>query len=283
MRDDNRRWARWGGIAAAALALSACAVGAADSESPARYDEALSSGYTHTKYPIVLCHGMAGFDSLFGVVDYFYGIESALTSGGAAVYITHVPAFDSTEARGEALLAEVEDLAARTGAAKFNLIGHSHGGLDVRYVAAMRPDLVASVTTVGSPHQGAALADYLRSHVASGGFTEGVVALFANSLGTVLGLLSGHTAPEDAIAGLAALTAQGAAAYNAKFPAGLPATACGNGPASAGGISFYSWSGHSPLTNFLDVSDGFLGLSSLVYPGANDGLVFGRAMTWAWP
>jgi len=37
--------------------------------------------------------------------------STALTSGGAAVYITHVPAFDSTEARGEALLAEVEDLA----------------------------------------------------------------------------------------------------------------------------------------------------------------------------
>jgi triacylglycerol lipase len=273
MRDEIKRWGRWGGIAATALALSACGVGAVDEEDTAREGEAVSSDYTHTKYPIVLCHGMAGFDSLFGVVDYFYGIESGLTSGGAAVYVTHVPAFNSTEARGEALLAEVEDIAARSGAAKVNLIGHSHGGLDVRYVAAMRPDLVASVTTVGSPHKGAELADYLRGHLASGGFTEGVVSLFANSLGVVLGLLSGHTTPQDAVAGLDSLSSQGAAAYNAKFPAGLPTTACGSGPASAGGIHFYSWSGHSPLTNLLDVSDPALGLSSLVYHGSNDGLV----------
>jgi len=266
---------RWSGIAVGALALSACAVGgpeAAD-EDTSQYDEAVASDYTKTKYPIVLCHGMAGFDSLFGVVDYFYGIESALTSGGAKVYITHVPQFNATEARGEALLAQIEHLAAVTGKAKFNLIGHSHGGLDVRYVAAMRPDLVASVTSVGTPHKGADLANYLRDHVSSGGFTEGVISLFANSLGMILGLLSGHSSPQDAVAGLGALTSQGTATYNAKFPAGLPTTACGSGPASAGGIRFYSWSGRSPLTNVLDVSDGALGLSSLVYSGANDGLV----------
>ncbi|RYZ34351.1 MAG: triacylglycerol lipase, partial [Myxococcaceae bacterium] len=114
--------------------------------------------YTQTKYPIVLAHGMAGFDSLFGVLDYFYGIESNLTSGGAKVYITHVPQFNTSEARGEALLAQVQNVLARSGAKKVNLIGHSHGGLDVRYVAAVRPDLVASVTTVGTPHKGADLA-----------------------------------------------------------------------------------------------------------------------------
>jgi triacylglycerol lipase len=207
------------------------------------------------------------------VVDYFYGITSALTGGGAKVFVTHVPAFNTTEARGEELLQEVEDIVARTGAGKVNLIGHSHGGLDVRYVAAMRPDLVASVTTVGSPHQGAALADFLRKNVSSGGFTEAVLGLFADSLGTLLGLLSGHTSPQDAIGGLDALTSQGMAAFNAKFPAGLPTSPCGSGPASAGGVRFYSWTGHSQLTNLLDVSDAPLKVSSLVYSGANDGLV----------
>lgn len=261
-------------IGAAVLASSGCAVAPDDvDEGVSQNDEALSDGYTQTKYPIVLCHGMAGFDSLFGVVDYFYGIDSALRSSGAKVYITQVPAFNSTEARGEALLAEIEDLAARTGAAKFNLIGHSHGGLDVRYVAAMRPDLVASVTTVGSPHKGADLADYLRAHVSSGSFTEGVLSFFADSLGVLLGLLSGYSAPQDAIAGLDALTTAGTSAYNAKFPAGLPSTACGSGPATVNGIRFYSWSGHSPVTNLLDIGDGPLGVSSLVYSGQNDGLV----------
>lgn len=279
MRDQVKRMGRKTvhGIAAAAaaLALTACVgqPGAADEENTAKENAALSDTYTQTKYPIVLCHGMAGFDSLFGVLDYFYGIESDLESGGATVYVTHVPQFNSTEARGEALLAQIEDLAARTGAKKFNLIGHSHGGLDVRYVAAMRPDLVASVTTVGTPHKGADLADWLRAHVSNGSFTEGVLSFFANSLGTLLGLLSGHTDPQDAIAGLDALTTAGTSAYNAKFPAGLPTTACGQGPATVNGIRFYSWSGHSPLTNLLDVTDAPLGVSSLVYSGSNDGLV----------
>ncbi|CDI94995.1 lactonizing lipase [Pseudomonas aeruginosa PA38182] len=40
-------------------------------------------------------------------------------------------------------------------------------------------------------------------------------------------------------------------------------------------MSYYSWSGSSPLTNFLDPSDAFLGASSLTFKNgtANDGLV----------
>ena len=32
-----------------------------------------AAGYTQTRYPIVLVHGLFGFDKLLGV-DYFYGI-----------------------------------------------------------------------------------------------------------------------------------------------------------------------------------------------------------------
>jgi triacylglycerol lipase len=265
-----------GAMMAAAAAISACAVPPASSsgsEDPGTLSAALDDTYTQTKYPIVLCHGLSGFTSLFGVVDYFYEIESALTAGGATVFVTHVPAFDTNEARGEELLGEVEDIVARTGAAKVNLIGHSQGGLDVRYVAAMRPDLVASVTTVGSPHQGATLADFLLANLTSGGFTETVLALFADDLGTLLALISGYSDPQDAIGALNSLSSQGAAAYNAKFPAGLPTTPCGSGPASVNGIQLYSWAGDAQLTNLLDVSDGPLKLSSLVYKGGNDGLV----------
>lgn len=230
--------------------------------------------YTQTKYPIVLAHGMAGFDSLFGVLDYFYGIESELKSGGAKVYITHVPQFNTSEARGEALLAQVQDVLARSGAKKVNLIGHSHGGLDVRYVAAVRPDLVASVTTVGTPHKGADLADYLRSNLKGGSFTEGVLAYFANSLGTVLGLLSGHTQPQDAIAALGALSKTGTSQFTTKFPAGIPTSSCGSGAATGTqGQRYYSWSGTDPFTNLFDVSDYAMKLSSFFYSESNDGLV----------
>lgn len=278
MNHRDRSWAFW---LAVVVALAAIGCGgspdAGDDEGadPQSTTEALGSSadYGKTKYPIVLCHGMAGFETLFGVLDYFYGVAATLRDAGAEVYVTHVPQFDSSEARGEALLEQVEDIVARTGKKKVNLIGHSHGGFDVRYVAAVRPDLVASVTTIGTPHAGADLADYLRAHVAPGGLAEDVLGFFANELGTILGLLSGHTSTEDALAALGSLTKEGAAAFNAKYPAGMPSTACGAGASQQGGIRFFSWSGTHAITNLLDLGDGALKLSSLVYGGDNDGLV----------
>lgn len=271
--------AAMGGAMALVAALGSGCIAATD-EAPPAVDESSEKGealgtdlYTETKYPIVLCHGMAGFDSLFGVMDYFHGIESALKSGGAEVYVTHVPAFSSTEARGEALLEQVEEILAISGHDKVNLIGHSHGGLDVRYVAAVRPDMVASVTSVGSPHHGAELADHLRANLSEGGFGEGVVSMFANSLGTVLGLLSGQTSPQDSVAALESLTSAGMDEFNAKYPAGLPSAWCGMGQSKVNGIRYYSWSGTGLVTNVVDTSDYPLGLASLVYEEKNDGLV----------
>ena len=73
--------------------------------------------YTKTKYPIVLAHGMAGFDELFGIYEYWYGIPSALRDGGAQVFVTNVSQFNTTEARGEQLLAQVRQIIAITGTA----------------------------------------------------------------------------------------------------------------------------------------------------------------------
>ncbi len=229
--------------------------------------------YTKTKYPIVLAHGMSGFDELFGVYEYWFGIPDALDDGGATVFVTEVSQFNSTEARGEQLIDQVEQIVAITGKPKVNLIGHSHGGLDVRYVAAVRPDLVASVTSVGSPHKGADLADFLADNVEGGSFGEAVLGAFADLLGTVLGLISGSTNPQDAIAALGSLTTDGAAAFNASYPQGVPGTSCGEGSAVVNGIRYYSWSGTGVLTNALDVSDAAMGLTSLFYGEANDGLV----------
>lgn len=226
-----------------------------------------------TRYPIVLAHGLAGFDELFGVLEYFFGIPDALRDRGATVFVTQVSAFNSTAARGEQLLDQVETIVAITGKPKVNLIGHSHGGLDVRYVASVRPDLVASATAVAGPHKGADLADFLRANVQGGSFTEGVLSFFANSLGTVLGLLSGSTDPQDAVLALDALTAGGTAAFNAQHPQGVPTTSCGQGASSVNGVRYYSWSGTGILTNAFDLSDPALALTSLFYDLPNDGLV----------
>jgi len=83
---------------------------------------ATGSGYTATKYPIVLAHGMLGFDSLLGI-DYWYGIPSALRRDGAQVYVTEVSQLNTSELRGEELLAQVEEIVAISGKPKVNLVG----------------------------------------------------------------------------------------------------------------------------------------------------------------
>jgi len=226
-----------------------------------------------TKYPIVLAHGMSGFDDLAGIVDYWYGIPGDLRERGAKVYVTTVSQFNSTELRGEQLIDQIETIVAISGQPKVNLIGHSHGGLDVRYVAAVRPDLVASVTSVGSPHKGADLATWLEENVEDGSFTQEVVAVLAESLGDVLAFLTGHSNPQDAIAALGSLSASGLATFNAGYPQGVPTTSCGEGAFVVNGIRYYSWSGTGVLTNALDILDPMLAITSVFYSEANDGLV----------
>ncbi len=53
------------------------------------------------QHPIVLVHGLSGFDTLL-IMDYFYGIEGALAGVGATeVYAPSVTAWESNEVRGE--------------------------------------------------------------------------------------------------------------------------------------------------------------------------------------
>jgi len=229
--------------------------------------------YTATEHPIVLVHGLSGFDRLFGAYPYFFGIERALRSGGATVYVTEASQFQSSEARGEQLVAQLDSLAGSRGHQRFNLIGHSQGGIDIRYVAAVRPDLVASVTTVASPHRGSAIADLLRSSLRDGGLLESIAAHFAESLGTLLALLSGTENVQDAIAALEQLTSDGMAAFNQRYPQALPSTRCGQGEEVVNGVHYFSWTGTGIVTSPLDVLDLSWALTSVFFDEPNDGLV----------
>ena len=226
-----------------------------------------------TQYPIVLAHGLFGFDELFGVVEYWYGIPGELRERGAKVYVTTVTQANTSEFRGEELLAQVEDIIAVSGKPKVNLIGHSQGGLDVRYVASVRPDLVASATSVASPHQGADLADFLKANYQDGGFLQPVIGALGNFLADVIALLSGTDGQQDIFLAIDALSSDGTGVFNSVYGEGLPTTACGEGPAVVEGVRYYSWSGTGLLTNVLDVSDGLLAVTALFYAEPSDGLV----------
>src|SRR5690625_4647301 len=207
--------------------------------------------YTQTRYPIVLAHGMSGFDNV-GPLEYWYQIPSALRKSGAEVYVTRVSAFGSSESRGEQLLEQVEEILAITGAEKGNLIGHSHGNHSIRYVAGVMPDRVASVTSVGGPTKGSPVADIIDKSAALpvvGDPLATVLSSIVNGFGWFIGVASGDALPQDSLAGLASLTSKGTAAYNEKFPAGVPTTACGEGAYEVNGVRYYSWSGTGVMTN----------------------------------
>lgn len=233
-----------------------------------------AAGYTETRYPIVLVHGLFGFDNI-GPVEYFYGIPSALRWDGAKVYSTSVSASNTTEIRGEQLLTQVKQIIAATGASKVNLVGHSHGGPTARYVASVRPDLVASVTSIGGVNRGSKVADILLGVAPDGSLSNSVISSITNGLATLISFLSGNPSlPQSSRGAVASLSTAGSLKFNLTHPDGIPTTACGEGAYQVHGVSYFSWSGAKPYTNALDIVDPALALTSLAFGGAkSDGVV----------
>ena len=236
-----------------------------------------------TKHPIVLVHGFIGFDNILGAVNYFYDVPGNLRQEGATVYIASVNPSQTTEFRGEELIQQMKQWAAKDGVKKFNLIGHSHGGPTVRYAAGTVPTMVASVSTVAGTHFGSKVADVIGANTTpGGGFDQAATAGLK-----LISWLTGNktTSDTDLLTALGAISTAGSAAFNAKFPAGAPTTVCGSGPDRAtiagNSIRFYSFSGTSVKTNAFDVSDAILA-GTAAYFGAepNDGLVGRCSSRW---
>lgn len=250
----------------------ACAVALA---ATAAFATAANAGYTTTKYPIVLVHGIFGFKNFLGA-DYFYQVPGTITAEGGKVFIPTVSAGNSNEVRGEQLLNQLLTFKALSGSPKFNLIGHSQGSPTSRYVAAVRPDLVASVTSVDGVNKGSRVADIVRKVAPAGTVTEAIAASVANAFSTMLSFATGSTSlGQDTLAALDSLTTAGLTKFNNKYPAGVP-SGCGEGAYTVNGIRYYSWGGAKALTNVLDPLDAGIGTLSLAFAfsgEANDGLV----------
>lgn len=111
-----------------------------------------------TAHPILLHHGFnAGARGMWS----FYKVKEALEADGHIVRVTSVPPFASVRERALALGQQIDALMAQTGATQVNLIAHSMGGLDARYLISTLGygDQVISLTTISTPHRGSAVAD----------------------------------------------------------------------------------------------------------------------------
>lgn len=235
--------------------------------------------YTNTKYPIVLVNGLYGFDSLAGV-DYFYEIPQELRRSGATVYVAPVAAANYTAVRGEQLARQVENILAATGAKKVNLIGHSHGGPTIRYVASVYPQYVASATSVGGVNWGAKMADVLTNVQNNDptGIVDGTVTTLGNALADLIDYLSGGGYDQNIQAALHDLTTKATVAFNAKYPEGMPSTYCGEGNmVGSNGVYYFSWSGDASstgqITTGIDPIDYLMAATGVVYQHPGDGLV----------
>lgn len=119
-----------------------------------------------TRYPIVLHHGLFGFDRIL-VLDYFYEVKATLEREGHVVRTMRVSPVNSMEVRALQLAEQIDAVLAETGAGKVNIIAHSMGGIDARHMISVLGygDRVASLVTIGTPHRGSPVADLARSVV----------------------------------------------------------------------------------------------------------------------
>lgn len=234
--------------------------------------------YTQTKYPLVFAHGMLGFDKI-GSVDYWYGIPQALERSGADVHITQMSAMNSSEVRAEQLLKQVEEILATTGAEKVNLIGHSHGTHAIRYVAAIMPERIASVTAIGGPIKGSPVAGFIKNILENKHVNKVSPHLFnaVSKFGGLINRLAGEELPQDSEAGMNSLTLEGTADFNRRFPAGVPTEYCAEGEYLVNGVRYYSWSGvgaSNGVTNIFDpLSWAMVALVPIFKDEQTDGLV----------
>lgn len=231
------------------------------------------ASYTKTKYPIVLVHGIAGFDQVGGLIDYFHTVPYNLRRSGAKVYTPSLSAFSSSEVRGQQLANYLNSL----NDSKFNLVGHSQGSPTSRVAASLVPQKVASVTSVNGVNGGSVVADIVLGLI-PGDVSQNLVSGIVNGLGGLINIISGSNNPQDSLASANTLSTQGTLLLNQALDNKGISTNCSsineNVNINGYNIKMYSWSGNRAVTNIFDATDGFLAITSLAFGSEkSDGLV----------
>jgi len=114
------------------------------------------------KYPIILVHGIIMHDrSSFN--KYWGRIPETIRETGAKVYFGNTDAWGDYDSNAKILKSTIDKVLDETKSEKVNILAHSKGGLDSRYLI-WKYDYggkVASLTTISTPHHGAELSDLL--------------------------------------------------------------------------------------------------------------------------
>src|SRR5262245_56440876 len=117
----------------------------------------------HLRAPIVLVHGVLGFDRIklghWELYRYFPGIEEYLRGAGNRVL---TPCLSITRGVADRAYELRRFIRREAPGEKVHILAHSMGGLDARYMISRlgMEDRVLSLTTIGTPHRGTCFADW---------------------------------------------------------------------------------------------------------------------------
>ena len=137
-----------------------------------------------TKYPVVLVHGMMAKD--FPFWHAFRGISDFLEKQNVTFYVTNQDGIGAITTNAQQLKAEILDILQKENCEKVNIIAHSKGGVDSRYMISCldMAEHVASLTTLSSPHHGSGLSARLLKMPP---FLAKTIAFFNNTAFRILG------------------------------------------------------------------------------------------------
>lgn len=129
-----------------------------------------------TKYPIMLIHGIGYDDEHYN--RYWGRIPEFLRNRGAKLYFGNQDPFGTIRKNAAQIKVSAEHALEQSGAEKLNLIAHSKGGIEARYMISHleMAEKTASLTTLATPHRGIRSMDQVRKQ--SELLYKGMVAAF---------------------------------------------------------------------------------------------------------
>ena len=167
-------------------------------------------------FPILLTHGFDASPQESVVNRWsFWKVKQTLEADGHLVCEAEVPPYDSVANRAQFLAAAVDDCLIRTGAQAVNIIAHSMGGLDSRYIISTMGygDVVVSLTMLSTAHRGTNVADFALK------LTPGLVDPVLDAIVELWGKTFSDSASDSSLrAALTGLSKQEAPRFNAANP-----------------------------------------------------------------
>lgn len=225
-------------------------------------------------YPIVLGHGILGFDDtegmLNGLVKYWGGMDDYLRSQGVPVLTPGKTAMQGLAHRAQEQKEQILTWMAANGYSKVNYIGHSQGGLDGRYMITHlgMANKVATYTSLNAVHRGSPVADI------GLGVIPDWLEPFVGAVVNVFGKLIYSGGEQDVIAMAESLAISNLATFNQNTP-------------NVSGVKYYSYGSYITVPDLVQHP-----LMGILYPvtwagglfygvgGANDGVVPHSSQKW---